>query len=121
MFKTYGDYRGHLISQVYMDGVLISVVLPFCAKPSDRTRPRMTMPDYISLESTKTMLCALTGQFSHQTCLQFLHVYDIFGQRVRRIIMASRNPQLLDSVLQEMLMLIPQHQITRIQSMRNRY
>ena len=30
--------------------------------------------------------------------------------------MASRNPQPLDAMLQEILMLIPQHQITSIQS-----
>ena len=35
-----------------------------------------------------------------------------FGQRVQCIIMASRNPKHLDAVLQEILMLIPQHQIT---------
>ena len=27
----------------------------------------MTMPEHISLESAKTMLCALTGQFAYQT------------------------------------------------------
>ena len=61
----------HLISQVYMDEVSKSVVLPFCAKTSDSTRPRMTMPEHTSLKSAKTMLCALTGQFANQTCLQF--------------------------------------------------
>ena len=35
--------EGHLISQVYMDEVLRSVFLPFCAKTSDSTRPRMKM------------------------------------------------------------------------------
>ena len=34
--------EGHLISPVYMDEVLRSVVLPFCAKTSDSTMPRMT-------------------------------------------------------------------------------
>ena len=34
----------------------------FCAKTSDSTRPRITMPEHTS---TKTMLCVLTGQ----TCL----------------------------------------------------
>ena len=63
--------EGHLISQVYMDEVLRSVVLSFCAKTSDNTRPRMIMPEHISIESAETMLCALTGQFTHQTCLQF--------------------------------------------------
>ena len=63
--------EGNLISQVYMDKVLRYVVLPFCAKTSDSTRPRMTMPEHTSLESAKTMMCALTGQFAHQTCLQF--------------------------------------------------
>ena len=43
----------HLISPVYMDEVLRSVVLLFCAKTSDSTRPRMTMPEHTSLESTK--------------------------------------------------------------------
>ena len=62
--------EGHLISQVYMDEVLRSVVLPFCAKTSDSTRPRITTPEHTSLESAKTMLCALTGQFAHQTRLQ---------------------------------------------------
>ena len=61
----------HLISQVYMDEVLKSVVLPFCAKTSDSTRPRMTMPEHTSLKSANAMLCALTGQFAYQSCLQF--------------------------------------------------
>ena len=64
--------EGHLISQVYMDEVLRSVVLPFCSKTSDNTRPRKTMPKLTSLDSAKTMLCALACQFTHQTCLQFL-------------------------------------------------
>ena len=38
----------YLISQVYMDEVLKSVVLPFCAKPSDSTRPRMTMSEHLT-------------------------------------------------------------------------
>ena len=63
--------EGQWISQVYMDEVLRSVVLPFCAKTSDSTRPMMTMPEHTSLESAKTMLCLLTGQFAYQTCLQF--------------------------------------------------
>ena len=63
--------EGHLISQVHMDEVLRPVVLPFCVKTSDSTRPRMTMSEHISLESAKTMLCALTGQFAYQKCLQF--------------------------------------------------
>ena len=63
--------EGHLISPVFMDEVLRSVVLLFCAKTSDSTRPRMTMPEYTSLETAKTMLCALPGQFGHQTCLKF--------------------------------------------------
>ena len=45
--------EGHLISQVYMDEVLRSAVLPFCAKTSDCTRPRMTIPKHTSLESAK--------------------------------------------------------------------
>ena len=112
--------EGHLISHMYIDAVLRSVVLPFDAKTSDSTRSRKTMPEHTSLESAKTMLCAFTGQFAHQTCLQ-KHVYDIFVQSVQRNIMASRNPQPLDVVLQEISMLLPQHQITRIiQSIRNR-
>ena len=63
--------EGHLISQVYIDEVLRSVVLPFCAKTSDSTRPRMPMLEYISFESAKTMLCALTDQLTYQTCVQF--------------------------------------------------
>ena len=64
---------GHLIIQVYMDEVVKSVVLPFWAKTSDSTRPtcRMTVPKHTSLESAKTMLYALTGLFTYQTCLQF--------------------------------------------------
>ena len=62
--------EGHLISQVYMDEVLRSVALAFCAKTSDSTRPRKTMPEHISLESAKTM-CALIDQFAYQTCINF--------------------------------------------------
>ena len=40
-----------------------------CAEISDSTRPRMPMPEHTSLESATTMLCALIGQFAHQTCL----------------------------------------------------
>ena len=47
--------EGHLISEVYMDEVIKSVVLPFCAKTSDITRLRMTMSEHISLEPAKTM------------------------------------------------------------------
>ena len=43
----------NLIGRVYMDEVLRSVFLPFCAKTSDSTRPRMTMPEHTSLESTE--------------------------------------------------------------------
>ena len=77
MFKTLDDRAGlvlieaHLISQVYMNEVLRSVVLPLCAKTSGSTRPKMTMPELTSLESAKTMLFALTRQYAHQTCLQF--------------------------------------------------
>ena len=63
--------EGHLISQLYMDEVLMPVVLPFCAKTNDSIGPRMTMPEHTSLGSAKTMLCALTGLFAHQTWLQF--------------------------------------------------
>ena len=65
------DIEGHLVIQVHMDEALKSVVLPFGAKTSDSTRPRMTMAQHTSLESAKTMLCASTGQFAHQTRLQF--------------------------------------------------
>ena len=34
--------QGHLISQLYMDEMLRSVALPFCAKTSDSTTPRIT-------------------------------------------------------------------------------
>ena len=62
---------GNLINQLYSDEMLMSVVLLFCAKTSDTTRPRRTMPEHTCLESAKTMLCALTDQFTHQGCLQF--------------------------------------------------
>ena len=94
--------EGHLISQLYMDEVLRSVVLPFCAKTSDSTNVRAHVT-----RISKNNVCAFTGQFAHQKCPQFYHVYDIFGQRVQRIIMSSRNPQPVDAVLQEILMLIP--------------
>ena len=42
---------GHLNGQVYMDEVLRSVVLPFCAKTNGSTRPRMTMSEHTLLES----------------------------------------------------------------------
>ena len=63
--------QGHLISEVYMDEMLRSIVLPFCAKTSDSTRPRMTMPEHTSLESAKTMLCAFrsSGMSTILTCL----------------------------------------------------
>ena len=66
------------------------------------------MQEHTSLKSAKkyfviTMLGALAGQCAHQTCLQFQHVYDIFGQRVQGLIMASRNLQPLDAVRQEIL------------------
>ena len=63
--------EGHLISPVCIVEVLMSVVLPFFAKTSDSTRPRMKISEQASLESAKTMLCALTGQSAHQTCLKF--------------------------------------------------
>ena len=64
------DIEGHLISQVYMEKVLRSIVLPVCTKTSGSTRPRMTMPEHTTLESAILMLCASTGHFAHQTCLQ---------------------------------------------------
>ena len=63
--------EGHLISQLHMDEVLRSVVLSFCVKTSNSTRPRMTMSEHTSLESAKPMLWALIGQFAHQTYLHF--------------------------------------------------
>ena len=57
--------EGHLISQVYIDEVLRYAVLPFCAKTSDSTRPLKTMPELTSLESAKSMLCALNDGFPH--------------------------------------------------------
>ena len=45
--------EGHLISPVYMDEVLRSVVLPFCAKTSGTTMPRMTMLERTSLNQQK--------------------------------------------------------------------
>ena len=53
MTTNLGVIEGHLISQVYMDEVLRTVVLPFCMKTSDSTRTRMTMPEHTSLESAK--------------------------------------------------------------------
>ena len=47
--------EGHLISQLYMDEVVRSVVLLFCAKNSDSTRPKKTRLEYTSLESARTM------------------------------------------------------------------
>ena len=63
--------EAHLISKLYFDEVLRYAALPFCVKTSATTRPRMTMPEHTSLESAKTMLCASTGQFPHQTYRQF--------------------------------------------------
>ena len=40
--------EGHLISQMCMDEAVKSVVLPFCAKTSDSTRPRMAMSEHTS-------------------------------------------------------------------------
>ena len=52
--------EGHLmISQLCMDEMLRSVVLPFCAKTSGSNRPRMTMSEHTSLESAKTMFAHL--------------------------------------------------------------
>ena len=58
-----------MIGPVYMDEVLRSVVLLFCAETSDSTRPRMTMPEHTSLESAKTC-CVQTSDMSKiLTCL----------------------------------------------------
>ena len=64
-----------MISQSYMDELLMSVALPFAVPETvpALVRSRMTMPEYISLDSanfTETMICALTGHCAHQTCLQ---------------------------------------------------
>ena len=85
--------EGHLISQSHMD-VLRPVVLTFFAKTSDSTRPRMIMPEHTKISFAITMLCALTGQCAHQTCLLFEHVHAICGQRLQRIVVPSRNPSL---------------------------
>ena len=45
--------EGHMISQVYMEEALKSVVLPFCAKTSDNTRPRMTMSELFHTSISK--------------------------------------------------------------------
>ena len=45
--------EGHLLSNVYTDEVMRSVVLTFCAKTSDNTRPRMTMSEHILVELAK--------------------------------------------------------------------
>ena len=70
-----------------MDEVLRYVVLPFCAKTSDSTRPMMTMPEHTSLESTEKKC------YAHRLVSSLVrHVYSFnIGQRVQRIIMASRN------------------------------
>ena len=96
----------HLISQVYMDEVLRSVVLPFCAKTSDSTRPRMAIPERTSLEPAKTMLCALTGQFAHQHVYNFNMSMTYWTEGITHN-NAPRNHQPLDAVMQEILMLIP--------------
>ena len=64
MFKTLNDSTGGYTGT--LNPSMGSVVLPFCAKTSDSTRPMITMPEHTSLESAKTMLSALTGQFAHQ-------------------------------------------------------
>ena len=63
--------QGHLISQLYMDEMLRSIFLHFCAKTNDTTRPRMTMPEHTSLESAKTIVCAFrsSGMSTILTCL----------------------------------------------------
>ena len=38
--------QGHLISQLYMYEVLRSGVMSVCAKTSDSTRSRITMPEH---------------------------------------------------------------------------
>ena len=48
--------EGHLINPVYMDEVLRSVVLPFCAKTSGTTMPRMTMLEHTSLISKNNVV-----------------------------------------------------------------
>ena len=53
--------QGHVISQLYMDEVLRSVVLPFCTKTSDRTRPRMTMPEHHDI----FLYSQMCGQWIH--------------------------------------------------------
>ena len=78
--------EGILISQSYVDELLMSVVLPFVVQEPVPVlvRSRMTMPEYISPESenfTKTMMCALTGHCAHQTRIQ-LNMCRTFLYRV---------------------------------------
>ena len=107
--------QGHLISQLYMDEMLRSVVLPFlCENQQHYHWLRMTMPEHTSLESAKNNVV-------HISLIRHVYNFNMFRQRVQSILIASRNPQPLDTVLQNISMLIPQHQISRIiQSMRNR-
>ena len=66
-----------------------------------------------------TMLCALTGQYPHQTCLQLNMWRNFLKKRVWFIILSLSNLKALNAVLQEESRLIPWYQITRIiQSMK---
>ena len=99
--RSLKSIEGHLMSHSNMDEVLRPVVLSFLCENHDNTRTHLTGISKISY--IITMLCALTGQCAHQTCLQFEHVYDILGQRVQYIIMASRDPSPLGAALHEIL------------------
>ena len=53
--------QGHVISQLYMDEVLRSVVLLLCAKTNDSTRPRMTIPEHNDI----FLYSQMCGQWIH--------------------------------------------------------
>ena len=99
--RCLNSIEGHLISHSHMDEVLRPVILSFLCQNHDNARTYLTGISKISY--VLTMLCALTGQCAHQTCLHFEHVYDILGQRVRCKIMVSRNPSPLSVALHKIL------------------
>ena len=67
----------------------------------------------------RIMLCAWIGQCAYQTSVRssdlstIEHAKDTFGQRVGRIILAPRNTQAFNGVLQEESRLIPKYQIIK--------
>ena len=66
--------QGHAIIQKYMDEILRSVALPFCAITSDSTRHRITMPEHTSLEKAKNNVVRIgwSGMSTILTCLWHL-------------------------------------------------